>query len=50
MNYKMVDARPVVEQFNKILHILSQFSQHNMKMDEKKKKGAYYYCGRLGHL
>jgi hypothetical protein len=35
MNYRMVDARPVVEQFNEILHILSQFSQHNMKMDEE---------------
>jgi hypothetical protein len=35
MNYRMVDARPIVEQFNEILHILSQFSQHNMKMDEE---------------
>jgi hypothetical protein len=35
MNYRMVNARPIVEQFNEILHILSQFSQHNMKMDEK---------------
>jgi hypothetical protein len=35
MNYRMVDVRPVVEQFNEILHILSQFSQHNMKMDEE---------------
>jgi len=31
----MVDARPIVEQFNEILHILSQFGQHNIKMDEK---------------
>ena len=35
MNYRMVDARPIVEQFNEILHILSQFNQHNMKMDEE---------------
>jgi hypothetical protein len=35
MNYRMVDDRPIVEQFNKILHILSQFGQHNMKMDEE---------------
>ncbi|XP_062161935.1 uncharacterized protein LOC133868960 [Alnus glutinosa] len=35
MNYRMVDARPIVEQFNEILHILSQFGQHNMKMDEE---------------
>jgi hypothetical protein len=26
MNYRIVDVRPVVEQFNEILHILSQFS------------------------
>jgi hypothetical protein len=25
MNYIMVDVKPIVEQFNKILHILSQF-------------------------
>jgi hypothetical protein len=35
MNYKMVDARPVVEQFNEILCILSQFGYHNIKMDEE---------------
>jgi len=35
MNYKMVNARHIVEQFNEILHILSQFGQHNMKMDEE---------------
>jgi hypothetical protein len=35
MNYRMVDARPIVEQFNEILHILSQFSQHNIKIDEE---------------
>jgi hypothetical protein len=31
----MANARPIIEQFNEILHILSQFSQHNMKMDEE---------------
>lgn len=30
----MVDSRPVIEQFNEIMHILDQFSQHEMKMDE----------------
>jgi hypothetical protein len=35
MNYRMVDARLIVEQFNEIMHILSQFGQHNMKRDEK---------------
>jgi hypothetical protein len=35
MNYRMVDARLIVEQFNEIMHILSQFRQHNMKRDEK---------------
>jgi hypothetical protein len=25
INYRMVDARPIVKQFNEILHILSQF-------------------------
>ncbi|KAH7861680.1 hypothetical protein Vadar_029250 [Vaccinium darrowii] len=32
-SYKMVDARSVVEQFHEIMHILNQFSQHNMNMD-----------------
>ena len=27
-NYKMVDNRLVVEQYNEILHILNQFNQH----------------------
>jgi hypothetical protein len=31
----MVDARPIVEQFNEIMNILSQFGQHNMKMHEE---------------
>ncbi|GKE12216.1 zinc finger, CCHC-type containing protein [Tanacetum coccineum] len=33
-NYKMVDSRPVMEQFNKILRILGQYTQHDLKMDE----------------
>ncbi|XP_071738652.1 uncharacterized protein [Rutidosis leptorrhynchoides] len=33
-NYKMVDSRPVMEQFHEILRILGQFTQHNLKMDE----------------
>ena len=35
MNYKMVGARPIIEQFNEILYILSQFSQHNMEIYEE---------------
>jgi hypothetical protein len=35
MNYKMINVRPIIEQFHEILHSLSQFSQPNMKMDEK---------------
>ena len=33
-NYKMIDNRLVVEQYNEILHILDQFNKHNLKMDE----------------
>ncbi|GKA75584.1 hypothetical protein Tco_0781962 [Tanacetum coccineum] len=33
-NYKMVNSRPVIEQFNELLRILGQYSQHNLKMDE----------------
>ncbi|KAI3749922.1 hypothetical protein L2E82_20543 [Cichorium intybus] len=33
-NYKMVDTRSVMEQYNEILRILGQFTLHNMKMDE----------------
>ncbi|KAI3692728.1 hypothetical protein L6452_32550 [Arctium lappa] len=33
-NYKMVDSRPVMEQYNEFLRILGQYAQHNMKMDE----------------
>ncbi|VFQ77953.1 unnamed protein product [Cuscuta campestris] len=33
-NYKMVDSRPVMEQYNELLRILGQFAQHNMAMDE----------------
>ncbi|KAK0602226.1 hypothetical protein LWI29_031517 [Acer saccharum] len=33
-DYKMVDSRRVVEQFHEIRHILNQFNQHKMNMDE----------------
>ncbi|GJR85872.1 zinc finger, CCHC-type containing protein [Tanacetum coccineum] len=33
-NYKMVDSRPVMEQFNELLRILGQNTQHGLKMDE----------------
>ncbi|CAM8963206.1 unnamed protein product [Rhodiola kirilowii] len=33
-NYKMVDSRPVMEQFHEIHRILGQFAQRNLKMDE----------------
>ncbi|GKD46722.1 zinc finger, CCHC-type containing protein, partial [Tanacetum coccineum] len=33
-NYKMIDSRPVLEQYNELLGILGRFTQHNMNMDE----------------
>ncbi|KAM0014109.1 putative RNA-directed DNA polymerase [Helianthus debilis subsp. tardiflorus] len=33
-SYKMVDDRPVMEQYNELLHILGQYTQHNLYMDE----------------
>ncbi|CAM8916471.1 unnamed protein product [Rhodiola kirilowii] len=33
-NYKMVNSRPVMEQFHEIQRILGQFAQQNLKMDE----------------
>nr|GEW43353.1 zinc finger, CCHC-type [Tanacetum cinerariifolium] len=33
-NYKMVDSRPVMEQYNEFLRILGQYTQHGLKMDE----------------
>ena len=33
-NYKMLDSRPVMEQYNELLRILGQFQQHQMHMDE----------------
>nr|GEZ72491.1 putative zinc finger, CCHC-type [Tanacetum cinerariifolium] len=33
-NYKMVDSRPVMEQYNEILRIIGQYPQHVLKMDE----------------
>ena len=34
MNYKMVDTRPVMEQYHEMLRILGQYTQHDLKMDE----------------
>ncbi|MFS8032553.1 putative RNA-directed DNA polymerase [Helianthus anomalus] len=34
MNYKMVDDRSIMEQYNECLRILGQFEQHGLKMDE----------------
>ena len=33
-NYKMVESRSVMEQFNELLRILGQFTQHGLNMDE----------------
>nr|GEU57085.1 hypothetical protein [Tanacetum cinerariifolium] len=33
-NYKMVDSRLVMEQYNELLRILRQYTQHGLKMDE----------------
>nr|GEV82629.1 zinc finger, CCHC-type [Tanacetum cinerariifolium] len=33
-NYKMVDSRPVIEQYNELLRILGQYTQYGLKMDE----------------
>ncbi|GJX11992.1 zinc finger, CCHC-type containing protein [Tanacetum coccineum] len=33
-NYKMVDSRPVMEQYNELLRILGQYTQHGLKIDE----------------
>nr|GEU52297.1 zinc finger, CCHC-type [Tanacetum cinerariifolium] len=33
-NYKMVDSRPVMKQYNELLRIFGQYTQHGLKMDE----------------
>ncbi|GJQ94944.1 zinc finger, CCHC-type containing protein [Tanacetum coccineum] len=33
-NYKMVNSRPVMKQYNELLRILGQYIQHGLKMDE----------------
>ncbi|GJY86801.1 hypothetical protein Tco_0959186 [Tanacetum coccineum] len=33
-NYKMIDSRPVMKQYNELLGILGRFTQHKMNMDE----------------
>ncbi|GKF18919.1 hypothetical protein Tco_0063837 [Tanacetum coccineum] len=35
-NYKMVDSKPVMEQFNELFRILRQYTQHGLKIDESK--------------
>ncbi|KAJ9566188.1 hypothetical protein OSB04_002154 [Centaurea solstitialis] len=34
LNYKMVDTRPVMEQYHELQRMLGQFAQYDMKMDE----------------
>nr|GFA14725.1 zinc finger, CCHC-type [Tanacetum cinerariifolium] len=34
MNYKMVDTRPVMDQYHEMLRILRQYTQYNLMMDE----------------
>nr|GEW18146.1 zinc finger, CCHC-type [Tanacetum cinerariifolium] len=34
INYKMVDTRPVMEQYHEMLRIVGQYTQHNLMMDE----------------
>ncbi|GKE12054.1 hypothetical protein Tco_1415605 [Tanacetum coccineum] len=41
-NYKMVDSRHVMEQFNKLLRILGQYTQHGLKMDEFVSVSTFY--------
>nr|GEV23027.1 zinc finger, CCHC-type [Tanacetum cinerariifolium] len=33
-NYMIVDSRPVMKQYNELLRILGQYTQHGLKMDE----------------
>nr|GEV31172.1 zinc finger, CCHC-type [Tanacetum cinerariifolium] len=33
-NYKTVDSRPIMKQYNELLRILGQYIQHGLKMDE----------------
>nr|GEY84017.1 zinc finger, CCHC-type [Tanacetum cinerariifolium] len=33
-NYKMADSRPVMKQYNELLKILGQYTQHGLKMNE----------------
>nr|GEX08566.1 zinc finger, CCHC-type [Tanacetum cinerariifolium] len=57
-NYKMVDSRPVMEQYNELLRILGQYTQHGLKMDEnnsgsssnKKPKLECWKCGKTCHF
>ncbi|GKG10511.1 hypothetical protein Tco_0341911, partial [Tanacetum coccineum] len=33
-NYNLLDSRPVMEEYNELLRILGQYTQHGLKMDE----------------
>ncbi|GKB15798.1 hypothetical protein Tco_0849721 [Tanacetum coccineum] len=39
-NYKMINLRPVMEQYNELLSILGRFTQHKMNMDEAIQLGS----------
>ncbi|GKC01868.1 hypothetical protein Tco_0993478 [Tanacetum coccineum] len=39
-NYKMIDSRPFMKQYNELLGILGRFTQHKMNMDEAIKLGS----------
>nr|GEV80675.1 zinc finger, CCHC-type [Tanacetum cinerariifolium] len=42
-NYKMVDSRHVMEQFNELLRILGQYTQHGLKIDESNSVSCVIY-------
>nr|GEU59807.1 zinc finger, CCHC-type [Tanacetum cinerariifolium] len=50
MNYKMVDNRPVMEQYHEMLRILRQYTQHNLMMDEAISVAALEDCKSGGYL
>ncbi|GJW90558.1 hypothetical protein Tco_0715751 [Tanacetum coccineum] len=40
-NYKMIDSRPVMEQYNELLGILERFTQHKMNMNVAIQLGSH---------
>ncbi|GKB90021.1 hypothetical protein Tco_0962293 [Tanacetum coccineum] len=40
-NYKMINSRTVLEQYNELLGILGRFTQHKMNMDESIQLGSH---------